>query len=332
MLLLLLSLHASNAVSIEKKKADCSVLAGDDCLTSDRKPLPTIVTYEGKDFNGRSSDHQVEADTCRSLDQPALSINTYGTCVQLFYSSDCSDDSDNILKPDDGFYFMDVSGPGDAPVRSFKGCAREEELFASASLYPQTQMQGEAQDVRVKAGECLDLQPETHVASIDTHETCVSLFEKPGCTGASIKVFPGASFPHTDLQSISFPTLPDTTVGSRVRSVAACVARLDELRWPAPRQAVVHLYSRPHFQGKGVTLDLKDEACHQLPAGFRVHSTDTKNNCVIFFAGAACEEGDSRRVFPGAQFPHTNLASVRMSSSARLLPLVARSLRRCKQP
>ena len=91
------------------------------------------------------------------------------------------------------------------------------------------------------------------------------------------------------------------------------------------------IYTEANTTGQMHTISLNPgHTCHVIDEQLKgkVVSLNTNNNCVEFFMEPNCT-GISRHVFPGTDFPHTDLRNVSLISGLNNVADAARSIRRC---
>ena len=338
-LAVLLLLVSCAAAQVE----DCANDIKDEPCVSQPLPSPApavtspdqfVSAFQELDFNGPKQSFVAVPGECVPLgEKGAKSLNTYGSCVELFTSTDCSGTDRRKLRPVNGFYFYDVTidvsltlEADKKPIRSIKGC--HEEPNSGVSVHDGVQYQGKSKFVSLDDDSCQDLgDMRDKVTSLKHNERCAELFLNADCQGPSIKIFPGTVFPPYDLRGVRFPG-SSKSVADNTQAIKRCSVTLDEVRFK-PEDSVIKIFSRPNQRGDEVELDL-DEGCQELEEFFPVASTSTAGNCVQFFKEKGCQ-GPSRKVFPGAQFPHERL-SIPTMTDGRTDVDEAQSLAGCDQP
>ena len=191
-ILLLLLVAAASHGSAVKKQQDCeNSLDFDACIPAagaeETGVVRWIVGYEGLDFSGAAHTTKIPVGACISMLSPITSINTYGACVKVFESLDCTGHALTI-NPAAGFYFSDLTlmvhahdVDGDSlsgPARSVQGCLdpRDSET-GDVDVFDEIHFRGESKTIRLEAGVCTDLEDmRDRVSSINSHDYCAELF------------------------------------------------------------------------------------------------------------------------------------------------------------
>ena len=97
------------------------------------------------------------------------------------------------------------------------------------------------------------------------------------------------------------------------------------------KKSDVLFFTKPDFQETPIIVNLDPaHSCHVVQDDLkgRVRSVNTNQNCIEFFDEENCK-GVSRHVFPGAEFPHTDLKDIRLVTRSKTIAEDARSFRRC---
>lgn len=286
-----------------------------------------IRLYEKQDFNGAVQDNLPIDATCHNLDQEISSAVTYGACIHFYYEKDCTGRG-TTREPEDGFYFSDVSGILDEGVKSYIGCISQNSYDDEIELFEGDDQSGESEIIKGSDSECHDLDnTRNKVSSVQTHESCVELFQGPKCEGVSIKLHPGSPVPRS-LAGVKYPG-SEELVDNNARSVKRCSVSLKELV-PPPSGSVIKVFPDPNLEGEPTTIDLEPEGSCKDLEGKRPVSLHTAGNCVQLFANADCT-GSSLKVFPGAQFPHERIG-LRALTPGREKATSAKSLKKCPMP
>lgn len=204
--------------------------------------------------------------------------------------------------------------------------AAEEKLGKSAGIlrtYDELDFNGEAHERSVLLPpQCQKLE---HPAkSAVTYGTCIELFPTEDCQGEQqLRLNENAGYYFSDLTR----TQAKGALGSL--SSPALSFRACPVIQKTSDEDLVTLYKEREKTGITEIVHVSPFECLDLTTlRDEVSSIDTHGTCIQMYLLEGCE-GPSIRVFPGTQFPHTDLNQVLFENSTKPLEDNAQAIRRC---